>query len=174
MTPGAESVVFLRAVNVGRRRVRMADLADLLRGGGFRVVGTHLASGNVVLSDREPDRSAIEAVIEAGCGFRSEAFVRTASEVTSLLERCPWPWEERLVEVSFVERTPEAAAARRLEASVVLPEELVVSGREVFFHREGKYVDAMHTEEATQEALGMVSTRRGMATIAGIVERFLR
>ncbi len=174
MTGGAESVVFLRAMNVGRRRVRMADLADVLRGGGFGVVGTHLASGNVVLSDPDPKRSVIETVIEAGCGFRSEAFVRARRDVTSLLERCPWPWEERLVEVSFVERLPEASAARRLEASVAAPEELLVSGREVFFHREGKFVDAVHTEEATQEALGMLSTRRGMATVAGIVDRFLR
>lgn len=174
MTPPVGSVAFLRAVNVGGRRVKMADLAEVIHAGGFDVAGTYLASGNVLLADPEPDRSTLEAVIEEGCGFRAEAFIRTADEVASVLDRCPWPWEEHLVEVSFVEREPQAWAARQLEESVHPPEGLVVSRREVFFLREGRFIDARHTEQATQEVLGMLSTRRGMKTIAGIVERFPR
>ena len=41
-------VAFLRAVNLGRRRVAMARLAEVVRELGYDDVWTHINSGNVV------------------------------------------------------------------------------------------------------------------------------
>ena len=132
-----------------------------------------LRAVNVGLNDEDPDPALIEGTIEAAFGFTAEAFVRSAGDLRSILERCPWRFDEQLVEVSFLQRAPDPDAIRRLEASVVAPEGLLVSGREVFFLREGKGIEPVHREATTQAELGMLTTRRGMATVAGLVDRYL-
>jgi uncharacterized protein (DUF1697 family) len=74
---------FLRAINVGKRRVAMADLSAALAAAGLRDVETFIASGNFVFSG-DATESQIEAVIQARFGFLAEAFVRTAEELATL------------------------------------------------------------------------------------------
>ena len=168
-------VVFLRAINVGKRRIAMADLQRAYSDAGFASVATHIASGNVILDHpHRPSRTMLEEVVEDAFGFRSEAFVRSAREIEDVIARCPWDPEAELVEVSFLERTADRVAAETLEAGVQAPEALVVAGREVYFLREGKGIDTTHKEAATVATLGQVTTRRGMATVIAIRDRFLR
>ena len=165
--------VFLRAINTGRRRVKMADLAAAYRDAGNQDASTFLASGNVVLSavDR-PDPEALSRVVADAFGFESEAFVRTGSELASVLTRNPWPDPDALVEVSFLEYAPDPVAARALESVVEAPEGLVVSGTEVFYLRVGKGIEAVHKETTTASMLGQVTTRRGLRTVRDMHDRF--
>jgi uncharacterized protein (DUF1697 family) len=100
-------------------------------------------------------------------------FVRDEDQVRAIVDRMPWPPERYLVEVSFLEREPDPSAARELEMTIRRPEALVVDGTEVFFRREGKGIETIHKEATTERILGMRTTRRGWATIAGIVEKHL-
>lgn len=169
----ARYAVFLRAINTGRRRLKMADLAAAYRDAGYDDVSTYLASGNVVLSSVDPpDELALAHVVSDAFGFSSEAFVRTGAELASVIERNPWPGPEALVEVSFIERAPRPDAARALEAVVRPPEGLVVSGREVFYLREGKGIEPVHKETTTAKMLGQVTTRRGLRTVRDVRLRF--
>ena len=71
-------VAFLRAVNVGGRFVRMAELRAALEAAGFTDVETHLQSGNVRV--RTPMRSTAKVAAEQGLGELRRAapdFVRT-------------------------------------------------------------------------------------------------
>lgn len=166
-------VVFLRAINTGRRRVRMADLRDAFSAAGFADVQTHLASGNLILTSPErPSHRMIESVVLDRFGFESEAFIRSGGEIRRIIAACPWDDQRQLVEVSFLERSPDPAAARALEATAAPPEGLVVAGSEVFFLREGKGIETTHKEATTERVLGMRTTRRGMATVRAIGERF--
>jgi uncharacterized protein (DUF1697 family) len=165
-------VVFLRAINTGRRRVRMADLRSAIIDAGFADAETYLASGNVILTARErPAREALEAIVLDRFGFESEAFIRSGSEIRGIVAACPWTRDGDLVEVSFLERRPDPDAARALEATVQPPEGLAVTGTEVFFLREGKGIETTHKESMTERLLGMRTTRRGMATVRVIGER---
>jgi uncharacterized protein (DUF1697 family) len=165
--------VFLRAINTGRRRVKMADLAAAYRDAGYRDVSTFLASGNVVLSSADPpDPLALSRVVADVFGFESEAFVRTGADLASVVERNPWPDPDALVEVSFLQRKPDPHAARALESIVEPPEGLVVSGAEVFYLREGKGIETVHKEATTAKMLGQVTTRRGLRTVRDMHERF--
>jgi len=169
-----EWVIFLRAINIGGRRMRMADLRSALEAAGYVGARTHIATGNVILDQKDPPkREHIEAVIADRFGFVSEAFIRTGPEMRSIVERNPWRGEDRLVEVSLLERVPDRRAVDTLESWVSTPEGLVVSGAEVFFLREGKGIPPVHKESTTEKILGMRTTRRGMATMAQIVERYL-
>lgn len=87
-------VALLRAVNVGGRGMKMADLRALFADLGYADARTHLQSGNVVFA-ATGERADIAATIEAGIvdrfGFRAEAILRTANEMKRLATRNPFP-----------------------------------------------------------------------------------
>ena len=56
-------IALLRAVNVGRRTVKMSRLIELFDDLGFTDVWTHINSGNVVF-DGTGARAALEATIQ--------------------------------------------------------------------------------------------------------------
>jgi uncharacterized protein (DUF1697 family) len=76
---------FLRAINVGKRRIGMTELANALTQAGLADVETFIASGNFVFSG-QGNEAAIEATLEARFGFLAETFVRTRDEVKALYE----------------------------------------------------------------------------------------
>jgi len=167
-------VAFLRAINTGNRRVRMADLRAVLSDAGYPDAATYIATGNVIF-DRAvpPDVAEMEAFIEAGLGFFSRVFLRSAEEIDALLRVVPWTGEGDVVDVSFLGHVPGRQAAEALEATAQPPEQLIVVGREVLFLREGKGVGTAHKEPTTARLLGMETTRRGLATVRAIHDRFL-
>ncbi|NHA68314.1 DUF1697 domain-containing protein [Phycicoccus flavus] len=83
-------VAFLRAVNVGGRFVRMADLRAALAEAGFGDVETHIQSGNVHVTSRRRSTTAVAAdlhdVLSAWAGFDVPAIVRTPAGLTALVD----------------------------------------------------------------------------------------
>ena len=99
----------LRGVNVGgHRRLAMADLAAAVEGLGHRDVVTYLQSGNVVFtpgSRAAPGSVAarIEEALAAGPGLDARVFVRTASELASVLAANPFTdADPRTLHVTFL------------------------------------------------------------------------
>ncbi len=117
-------VALLRAVNVGGRGVKMAELRALFADLGLAGARTHLQSGNVVFA-ADGDRAEIAATIEAGIvdrfGFRSETMLRSAAEMKRLIGRNPFPEmaeaDPSHLLVMFLAGLPTAAdrAALRME-----------------------------------------------------------
>jgi len=168
-------VAFLRAINTGNRRIKMVDLRSLYEELGFCDVATHIATGNVIFdAPSPPPLTLLEQGFEDRFGFSSEVFLRTAAEVESLIGRISWTDPDAVVEVSFLEREPEGALSRALEATAVEPEQLLVSGTEVLFLRGlGRGVPTIHKEATSLRVLGMKMTRRSMATVNSIHDRYL-
>jgi uncharacterized protein (DUF1697 family) len=167
-------VAFLRAINTGNRRLRMAALREVYVQAGYPDAATYLATGNVVFErPKSPDATAMERFLDEALGFPNRVFLRSAQQIEALLDAVPWTGPGDLVEVSFLEGVPGADAARALEATAAAPEALRVAGSEVLFLREGKGLPTIHKESTTVRLLGMETTRRGMATVRGIRKRFL-
>jgi uncharacterized protein (DUF1697 family) len=168
-------VAFLRAINTGNRRIKMADLRALYGDLGYSNVDTYIASGNVIFDTPSPPPSVeLESAFAEKFGFCSEVFLRSGKEIRSIVEDVPWRGDDAVVEVSFLEREAEIAQARALEATAVAPEEIVVAGREVFFLRgHGRGVPTTHKELTSMNLLGMKMTRRGMATVDQIDTRYV-
>jgi uncharacterized protein (DUF1697 family) len=168
-------VAFLRAINTGNRRIKMAGLRALYEDLGYSDVATYIASGNVIFDAPSPPLPAeLELGFAERFGFTSEVFLRSGEEIRSIVVAVPWRGDDVVVEVSFLEREPGVAEARSLEATAVAPEELVVAGREVFFLRgRGRGEPTTHKESTSMDLLNMRMTRRGMATVDQIHARFL-
>ncbi len=167
-------VAFLRAINTGNRRMKMADLVRTFNDCGYANVSTYIASGNVIFdSDAAPDIHEIEAAFADEFMFQSEVFLRDRDQIRSVLDRVPWTRDDGVIEVSFLERPPVPEAAASLEATAVHPEGLSVSGSEVFFLRVAKATATTHKESTSMRILGMKMTRRGLDTVTNINDRFL-
>ena len=79
---------FLRAINIGGRRVSMEQLRTLLSASGFENVKTLIASGNVILDHPSTSGEFVESLIESslkeGLGYDVPTFVRTLDELETL------------------------------------------------------------------------------------------
>jgi uncharacterized protein (DUF1697 family) len=141
-----QQVAFLRAVNVGKRRVAMADLRRELEGIGLDDVWTHINSGNAVF--RSPlGRAKLEARIEAclldSFGFEVETFVRTAAQVAEVVAQHPFgdvPAEATHL-VAFLRTAPTAAQRDAIEGLSGDVDRLAVHGADVHWRIEGKTLD---------------------------------
>lgn len=88
----SRSVAFLRAINVGGRRVTKDELIAAFTTRGYTDVDTFLASGNVLFG-AGPDLSedALSAAVSEHLGYEVPTTVRTKGELESLLTDDPFP-----------------------------------------------------------------------------------
>jgi uncharacterized protein (DUF1697 family) len=81
-------VAFLRAINVGGRFVKMADLRAGLVHNGLAEVETYIQSGNVRLTSSLQEAGEVEAELESIlrelCGFTVSTIVRTPAQLGEL------------------------------------------------------------------------------------------
>jgi len=87
-------IAFLRAVNVGKRQVKMARLRDLFTELGYGDVRTYIQTGNVFFEAPATARATLEAAIERhlldALGFEVTICVRTVAEVEAALANDPF------------------------------------------------------------------------------------
>jgi uncharacterized protein (DUF1697 family) len=139
-------IAFLRAVNLGKRTVKMARLVEVFDALGHEEVGTYINSGNVMFDaagSRAELENAIEEALEAEFGFEVTTFVRTAVELKRVLAAAPFA----LVDgdtyfVTFLKSVPNAAVTRGLESLSNEMDTLIVKGRDVHWRMHGKSTDS--------------------------------
>ena len=84
------AVVFLRGMNLGRRRITNDDLISIFTRAGYTDVWAYQASGNVVLGAADSvDESKISATLEAALGYTVSVFVRTAAQLHTIASASP-------------------------------------------------------------------------------------
>lgn len=136
-------ISMLRGVNIGPyNRCRMDALRALYESLGFEDVQTLLQSGNVFFRTEKKNLPAlarqIEEAVEKKLGFKTEALLRTTAELKDVLARNPFAERKNLDPakflVLFVESEPTAKARAKVLAIKAEPEELKISGREVYIY----------------------------------------
>jgi uncharacterized protein (DUF1697 family) len=169
-------VAFLRAVNVGKRTVRMARLVELAEGLGHGGAWTHINSGNVVF-DAAGSRAALEGslerTLEAAFGFEVTTFVRTTAELRRAIATEPFAIAKGdTYFLTLLKAAPPPAKRGALEALSNDFDTLVVKGRDVHWRMHGKSTD---TKLKTKDWDGIVgrhrSTSRNMTMLRTLVER---
>lgn len=89
-----EYVALLRGINLGKRRIKMADLRTAFESWGHSNVRTLLASGNVVVESEESDAAALRTAIEAGLqtefGYEVPTILRTGDQIRALVASEPF------------------------------------------------------------------------------------
>ena len=132
----ARFVAFLRAVNVGKRRVAMATARNVMAELGYDEVGSYVNSGNLLFtatgnpSDHE---AAIRSAMEDEFGFELTTFVRTAQQAKALATAKPFGViASGHTHFALLTLTPLTATEKKaVEALSNDHDEVVVLGRDV-------------------------------------------
>jgi uncharacterized protein (DUF1697 family) len=115
-------VALLRGINLGKRRIKMAELGQDFEDWGFSEVETVLASGNMIFASEERDQAKVQAMIEAGFeeshGWDVPTCVRRAKEIRDLAESKPFANvpEDHNQYITFLAEPPKKALELPFEA----------------------------------------------------------
>jgi len=131
-------VALLRAVNVGGRKVPMADLRATLGRLGYADVATYVQSGNVVLT--APGSAAdvareMEKAIKTDFGLEVPVVVRSRDELADVIARDPFGdavTDPARYQVVFFPEAPPADALDGVDLASFAPEEVRLLGRELY------------------------------------------
>jgi uncharacterized protein (DUF1697 family) len=139
-------VAFLRAVNLGKRTVKMSRAVEVLARAGYGDMWTYINSGNVAFDaagSRTDVERTIESALEAEFGFEITTFVRTAAELEHIVVAEPFAVAAGdTYFVTFLKTQPDAASVRALQSLSNEFDTLVVHGRDVHWRMHGKSTDS--------------------------------
>lgn len=171
-----QQVAFLRAVNVGKRRVAMADLKANLEGLGFDDVWTYINSGNAVFRSplgRAKLEPRIEEALEAAHGFEVETFVRTAAQVDEIVDRKPFGDVADGVThlVALLRTAPSTTARQAIEAMSGEVDDLRVHGAEVHWRIEGTSLDTELKPKDWKAAGAPLTTTRNITMLTKLADK---
>jgi uncharacterized protein (DUF1697 family) len=133
-------IALLRAVNVGGRKVTMAQLCKAAEALGHANVATLLASGNLVFEAGKAApaklEAGLEAAIEAEFGVETDVMVRNPAEWSAILKANPFPKEAKADPAHLLVRVhktaPDPAVLKAYLDSYKGPERAKLIGREMF------------------------------------------
>jgi len=169
-------IAFLRAVNLGRRRVAMSRLVDLFHDAGYPDAWTYINSGNVVFEATEPRAGLerrLEASLEDAFGFEVTTFLRTVSELRKAVAATPFTVSAGdTYFLTFLKSTLSATQRRTLEGFSNDFDTLVVAGRTVHWRMRGKSIDTTVSTKNWESVVGRhQSTSRNMNMIRQLLEK---
>lgn len=130
----------LRGINLGKRQLKSAELAAVVKQLGYADVKTLLASGNVVFDAAEREAAAVERALHKALadatGLKSEVLARNRAELARAIAANPFAEVARarpsqLVVIFHREAVPRPPLAHLAE-HYDGPERLEAIGRELF------------------------------------------
>jgi uncharacterized protein (DUF1697 family) len=171
-------VGLLRGVNLGGRRLSMADLRAAVEGLGHNEVETYLQSGNVVFTPKgrgDPGAGITKALAEA-VGMDVRVLTRTATQLQRIVAANPYDREDPTkVVVVFLERAADAAAIKDLDLPSFEPEGLTVKGTEIYLDLPGGQARSKLLEAlGRKKVFGTASTSRNWRTVQALAEMAAR
>jgi len=171
-------VALLRAVNVGGRIVKMAELKAIFQKLGFADVSTFIASGNVIFS-ASGATSRLETTIEGGLeralGFAVPTMVRATHEVVrcaSFEAFSAQAFTGASLYVGFLKREAAPPAITAMQSLQTAIDELRLHGREVYWLARKNIAESSITGAAVEKALQTPVTFRNINTVRRLAVKY--
>jgi uncharacterized protein (DUF1697 family) len=173
----ARLIALLRAVNVGGRKLPMAELRALCAELGWEDVETYIQSGNVVFAapgKAEEIENRLEGAIKEKFGMEVPVMVRTASQWAGYVAANPFPDaardEPNRLQLLVSKRAPDKDAADMLMARAQAGEAVKAAGGALWFHFPEGVGTSKLTPAAIDKAAGSPSTGRNWRTVLKLRE----
>ena len=171
-------VAFLRAVNVGKRTVKMENLRQQLDEAGFKNVKTYIQSGNVMFESGSSNVAALATKIEKmllkNYGFEVPTIIRSVPALEAVVKHTPFPGvvpdKSLQIYVSFLSGPVGPHAAGVIAALQSPAETLHMSGSEVYtMIRKDLETKALDVVAQLEKKLGVPCTTRNWATVNKVI-----
>ena len=171
---------FLRAVNVGKRQVKMAALRALLEAEGYEEVETHIQSGNLKVRSATRSAAKVESelrrAISAEFGFDVPVVVRTPAQLRRLADEAE-ALESPIAQdagryVTFMtgDLDPEGVAA--LHAWDVETEGARVVGSDIVLFLAAGVQGAKLTNARIEKLTGAAGTARNLTVVRALADKW--
>jgi uncharacterized protein (DUF1697 family) len=172
-------IAFLRAINVGGRRIKMDELRGMFESGGFHNVSTLLASGNVIFDSVEPDADrvagSVDNMLRGALEFEVDTFIRTPDHIRSILEHAPFDGREiekaATYNVGFLGNPLSAEQLAILQTFESDVDQFRAFGTEIHWLCSVKQSQSEFTNARFERAAHLRATFRGIKTIERVYER---
>jgi uncharacterized protein (DUF1697 family) len=167
----ARYAAFLRAINVGGRRITGPDLCKPFAAMGFGEPRAFRASGNVTFdAPRKPSESSLEAGLEDALGYEVITFLRGARELDALAAGEPFEPGARY-HVMFLKKLPAAAVQKQVLALGTDDDRLAFGPRELFWRPRGRMTESELDLKAVGKLIGP-NTVRTNGTVEQIAAKY--
>ena len=172
------SIALLRAVNVGGRKLVMAELRALLADLGHPEARTLLQSGNLVFDPWRRAGAELEAWLAAETltrfGLATDFIVRTAAEWAALLAANPFPETAESDPAHLLamplKSAPRDGAFAALQAAITGPEQARLIGRDLYVTYPAGVGPSKLTGAVIERRLGVRGTARNWNTVRKLGE----
>ena len=170
-------VALLRAVNVGGRKLPMAELRALCGELGWTDVATYIQSGNIVFTapgKPEAIEAALESAIRKHYSYEAPAIVRTAGEWAHYPPGNPFPKaakdEPNRLMLLLSKRPPAKGAEDAIQARAAADEQVRRAGDALWIHFPNGAGASKLTPALIDKAVGSPATARNYRTVATLME----
>lgn len=175
---GTRHIAFLRAINVGGRVVKMAELKKIFEAERLREVETFIASGNVIFSAAKESamlERQLEAALEKALGYTVAAIIRSFEEVAQISEYEPFDARQigtASVYVGLLQTTPPAEGVKKVLAMANAIDDLHIHGRELYWLARQNVQKSTVSGAAMEKALKTPATFRNLNTIRRLAAKY--
>jgi uncharacterized protein (DUF1697 family) len=168
----ARYTAFLRAINIGGRRIKGPDLCLPFTDMGFENAASFRASGNVVFdAPRKPPEARIEERLEQALGYEVAVFLRSPPEMEELASMEPFEPGAKF-HVMFLKRLPSSAKQRDVLALQTDDDKLAFGRRELFWRPRGRMLESELDLNLVGKLIGL-NTMRTNGTVAQMAAKYL-
>jgi len=177
----ARWVALMRGVNIGRRRLAMADLRRALEAAGCSGVTTYLQSGNAVADVPSAAGATagsvgpwLEGIIGAAAGFEVPVVVRSGTEMAAVVAANPYPGAGgSALHVIFYRPGPQPGpvaeqAVARIDPEAFAPESCTARDDDLYLHLPGgigRSALAKAVDTAARRKPALMGTARNWNTV---------
>jgi uncharacterized protein (DUF1697 family) len=170
-------VGLLRAVNVGGRKLPMAQLRELCADLGWTEVRTYIQSGNLVFSAAGKPaaiEACLEQAIERRFGFEVPVMVRSARAWSALRAGNPFPEAARdapnRLMLMVAKKPPAEGAEATIQSRATAGEQVKRAGEGIWIHYPEGVGRSKLTPTMIDRAIGSPATARNYRTIVKLEE----
>jgi uncharacterized protein (DUF1697 family) len=168
-------VGLLRGVNLGGRRLKMADLRSAVESLGHADVETYLQSGNVVFTPARGGGdlgAGITRALADTVGMAVNVLTRTGAQMGKIVAANPYDREDPTkVVVVFMAQAGDAAPARALDLAAFAPEGLTIKGTEIYLDLpSGQARSPLLDALGKKKVFGTAATSRNWRTVQALAE----
>jgi uncharacterized protein (DUF1697 family) len=177
------TIAFLRAINIGTRRMKMEALRLPFVQLGLLDVETFIASGNVLFQTPSTPYHILEQQIEQQLkqtfGYEVDTFLRSLDEVVELANYHPFPEaleqpDQAIVAVAFTRHELQEQHSEALAALNNPLDALHTRGRDFYWMRRPPFQQSKLSNARFERLLKQPLTIRNQSTLQNIAKKYYK